>query len=241
MKKENKILLRVVTVILVLTLLTTLILLAVYARYVSDKASPLVEGRPAAFEVVMKTPNDDKISFSAAPDGDPGTYIGYTEKTKDYEFKVVTENSEVASEYSMDIVFSAKIADKIRQAREDRFADGIWCDFEVYQGYKNEAGEIEYTKRLAGDELGLYTSDGEYNKGQPMTWRCIEELAPLKNPGGGIAESYYKLTMIFYNNTMMTDKTVDGVTLYNYDDYLFNSNGIEIKITSKQIDPNYKG
>lgn len=241
MQKENKILLRVVIIILLLTLLTGLILLAVYAKYVSDTASPLVEGRPAAFEVVMKTPNDDKISFSAAPDGDPGTYIGYTEKTKDYEFKVVTENSEVASEYSMDIVFSAKIADKIRQAREDKFADGIWFDFEVYQGYKNNAGEIEYTKRLAGEELGLYNSDGEYNNGHPMTWRCIEDLAPLKNPGDGVEESYYKLTMIFYNNTMMTDKTVDGVTLYNYDDYLFDSNGVEIKVISKQIDPNYKG
>lgn len=241
MQKENKILLRVVIIILLLTLLTGLILLAVYAKYVSDTASPLIKGRPAAFEVVMKTPNDDKISFSAAPDGDPGTYIGYTEKTKDYEFKVVTENSEVASEYSIDLVFSAKIADKIRQAREDKFADGIWCDFEVYQGYKNEDGEIEYTKRLEGVELGLYNTDGEYNNGQPMTWRCSEDLEPFKNPGGGIAESYYKFTMIFYNNTMMETKTVDGVTLYNYDDYLFDSNGVEIKVTSKQANPDYKG
>lgn len=241
MEKKNKILLRVAIVILVVTLITTLILSSVYAKYVSDATSPSATGRPAAFEVIMKSPRDDSIKVNFAADGEPGAPIGYTEVTRDYEFSVVTDKSEVASEYSLELIFSAKIADKIRQAREDRFEDGIWCDFEVYQGYKNANNEIEYTKRLEGIEIGLYNDNGEANKGQPMTWSCLEDLEPNKNPGDGDEESYYKFIMIFYNNTMMTEKTVDGVTMYNYDDYLLDSNGVEIKVTSKQVNPEYKG
>lgn len=246
MNNKNKILLKVAIVILIVTLITTLILSSVYAKYVSDATVPTKSGRPAAFEVIMTTPRDNQMKVNFAADGEPGAPIGYTEVTKDYEFEVVTNNSEVTSDYSLDLIFSTKVADKIRQARENRFADGIWCDYVIYQGYLNADKEIVYeSEPLEGIEDGLTNLSGEYNKGQPMTWSCTERLNPNKNPRdpkeGTTERAYYKIVMTFYNNTMMSSKVVDGVTMYNYDDYLFDSNGIEIKVTSTQVNPNYKG
>ena len=235
MNNKNKILLKVAIVILIVTLITTLILSSVYAKYVSDATVPTKSGRPAAFEVIMTTPRDNQMKVNFAADGEPGAPIGYTEVTKDYEFSVITDASEVAADYSLELVFSPKVADRIRQAREDKFADGIWCDYKVYRGSKiNDSIEYENTA-LSGIE------DGLDNDGESMTWTCVERLAPNANPGGKDGETCYKIVMTFYNNTMMKSKEVDGVQVYNYDDYLFASDGIEIKVTSKQVNPDFKG
>ena len=122
MSKKNKILLRVAIIILIVTLITMLVLSSVYAKYVTKKNSDVSSGRPAAFEVVMKTPLDDEIEVNFAADGEPGSPIGYTKATKDYEFSVVTNQSEVASDYSLELVFSPQVSDKIRQARADKYA-----------------------------------------------------------------------------------------------------------------------
>ena len=228
MSKKNKILLRVAIIILIVTLITMLILSSVYAKYVTEKNSDVSSGRPAAFEVVMKTPLDDEIEVNFAADGEPGSPIGYTKATKDYEFSVVTNQSEVASDYSLELVFSPKVSDKIRQARADKYAKGLWCDFEVYQGQKNSDDSITYSSTpLRGIEVNFEQS------GTSMTWMCTEVLAPSTNPGGTAFETCYKIKMIFYNNTMMEDG--------RYKEFLFNSDGLEIKVTSKQVNPNFKG
>lgn len=236
MNKRNKILLRVAIIILIITLITALVLSSVYAKYVTDQPSPSAVSRPAAFDIVMKSPMQDEIEVNFAADGEPGAPIGHTEVEKAYEFSVVTDSSEVASEYSLELIFSAKVADKIRAARADKFADGLLCDYKIYQGEEVSENEIVYSPDpLVGIEMGL---DRE---GQPMTWSCVEDLAPYTNPGNKTGKTCYKLVVTFYNNTMMTSKVVNGATVYNYDDFLFASNGIEIKVTSKQVNPEFKG
>ena len=242
MDKKNKILLKIVIVILVVVLVTTLVLSAVYAKYVSDKKPNPSIARPAAFELVIDTPMDDEIEVNFAADGEPGAPIGYTMATKDYDFAVKTNLSEVAASYMVDVVFEPHVANKIRQAREDRFADGIWCDYVIIRGVEatDKSGKkyIKYDEAnvIEGKEI-LGTNNTE------LTWTYSTTVKPSTNPDSVTTDkTYYRLRMIFYNNTMMKEKELaDGTKIYNSDDYLFKSDAITINVTSQQIDPQFVG
>lgn len=222
MKDKSKILPKIVLIILVITLISTLILSSVYAKYVSDKTPDPAEARPAAFELVMNNSDDGKIEVNFAADGEPGSPIGHTEAEKYYDFTVKTSNSEVAADYMLTVTFDKKLADMIRQAREDRFKDGIWCDYEVQ--IKNSEGEYESISAL-GTESGS----------NALEWKYVSTIKPHQNPDGTFeGEVYYRLKMIVYNNTLMPSTG-------NGSDYVLSTNGINIEVSSKQINPDYVG
>lgn len=230
MKDKSKILPRVIIVILVVTLISTLVLSSVYAKYVSKKDPGEVNSRPAAFELIMKTPLDDSIDFNFAVDGEPGTPIGHTETEKYYDFEVKTSDSEVASRYFLKIQFSNKIKKLIVDGRENKMADGVSCNFDVQMLDKATS---EYVS-IWGDGTDTVSTDG--------AWQYEGVVNPNVNPDGsfGITAdgkdvvTQYRLVMIVYNNT---DMPADG----NTDRYVLSTNGIEISVTSKQENPNYKG
>lgn len=242
MDKKNKILLKIVIVVLVVTLITTLILSAVYAKYVSDKKPNPSIARPAAFELVMDTPVEDKIEVNFAADGEPGAPIGYTAAKKNYDFAVKTNLSEVAASYTVDVIFESDVANRIRQARKDRFADGIWCDYVIIQGH--EVTDANGNKSIEYDEENIVEGVETLGEaGTELKWTYSTTVKPFANPGDVTTDkTYYRLQMIFYNNTMMTQKELaDGTKIYNYDDYLFRSDAVTINVTSKQIDPQFIG
>lgn len=230
MKDKSKILPRVIIVILVVTLISTLVLSSVYAKYVSKKDPGEVNSRPAAFELIMKTPLDDSIDFNFAVDGEPGTPIGHTETEKYYDFEVKTSDSEVASRYFLKIQFSNKIKKLIVDGRENKMADGVSCNFDVQMLDKATSKYVS----IWGDGTDTVSTDG--------AWQYEGVVNPNVNPDGsfGITAdgkdvvTQYRLVMIVYNNT---DMPADG----NTDRYVLSTNGIEISVTSKQENPNYKG
>ena len=230
MKDKSKILPRIIIIALVVALISTVVLSAVYAKYVS-KGDANASARPAVFELVMNSPRDEAIEFNFAVDGEPGAPIGYTEAKKSFDFSVKTSASEVAAEYFVTVDFNSKITAMINKARENRFEEGIWCDYEVYRYDHNSE---EYVK-IEGVE-----KPDEYNK--TLTWTYQTKTEPHKNPDGssGTDEndkpnvSKYRLVITAYNNTMMPS---DG----NTSKYVFSSNAITVSVMSKQENPNYEG
>ena len=241
--KRNKIIQRIAITILVVTLITSIVLSAVYAKYVTDKNNSAAV-RPASFELVMEElTSGDKIDVSFAADGEPGSPIGHTIGEKYYDFSVEMNDTEVASDYYLIVNFNKKVADKIRQARTDRFKDGICCDFVVLKG----------TARVADDKPVLSANGKpviDYDEENPITenvklegldsntgikWQYHSAIAPQKNPDGTVGgKAYYRLKMIFYNNTMMPSTG-------NTEDYFFVTNGIEIEVKAQQINPEFIG
>ena len=217
MKNKNKILPKVALVALIITLISALILSSVYAKYVTERDVDPINVRPAAFELIMDTAlKNDKIEVNFATDGEPGNPIGYTEAYKNYDFTVKTSTSEVAAEYTLTITFEEKIANLIRAGRADKYADGISCNFEVLQ--KNASGNYV---TVAGNESGA--SD--------LVWTYTSVINPNTNPDGTITgEAQYRLKMIVYNNT-------DMPTTGNTANYVLCTDGINIEVSSKQIQP----
>ena len=225
MKDKSKILPRVIIVILVVALISTLVLSAVYAKYVSKNDPSAVNTRPAAFELVMKTPLDDSIDFNFAVDGEPGTPIGHTETEKYYDFSVKIKNSEVASTYILQIKFSEKIRALIKKGRANKMQDGVTCNFDVLQ--KNSSGN--YVSILKDSKA----KDSVIDDG---VWKYTTQTEPNKNPDPDVTteEIEYRLVMIVYNNTDMPEGG-------NTDEYVLSTNGIEISVSSEQVDSNFKG
>ena len=225
MKDKSKILPRVIIVVLIIALISTLVLSSVYAKYVSKENPGAVNSRPAAFELIMKTPLKDSIDYNFAVDGEPGNPIGHTETAKYYDFKVKTSASEIRAEYTLMIKFSEKLKDLIRKGREDKLKYGVACDFDVQQ--KNAAGD--YVSILKDETKA---SDTVLDDGK---WTYSATIEANKNPDPDIVgEVEYRLVMIVYNNTMMPE---DGNTL----NYVLSTNGIEISVTSTQVNSNFKG
>ena len=230
MKDKSKILPRIIIIALVVALISTVVLSAVYAKYVS-KDDANASARPAVFELVMNSPRDEAIEFNFAVDGEPGAPIGYTEAKKSFDFSVKTSASEVAAEYFVTVDFNSKITAMINKARENRFEEGIWCDYEVY---RYDPDSKEYVK-IEGVE-----DPDEYNK--TLTWTYKTNTVPHKNPDGssGTDENdkpvvaKYRLVITAYNNTMMPS---DG----NTSKYVFSSNAVTVSVMSRQENPGYVG
>ena len=252
MKNKSTILLKIAIIILILTLISALILSSIYAKYTSNDEQPTTSARPAKFELIMQTPSDDKITVNFASDGEPGAPIGYTEAYKDYDFKIKTDSSEVASEVTISLTFSDKIQGLIEQAREDKFSYGTSCGFELLKGTM-ENGKIVYK------EVILTSKVTDAKKYEPVgnTWSTPSiTVEPLKNPDEPASGEmgHYRLRMIVYNNTLMPspshqvdvgvdtngDGTNDSISSNNFF-YVFSSNAIEIKVSSSQMDPAFVG
>ena len=221
MKNKHKILPKIVIIILIVTLISVLVLSSVYAKYVSVNDPVLSEARPAAFELVMEPITQaDEIEVNFASDGEPGSPIGYTEVYRNYDFYVKTSNSEVAADYWLTITFDKKVADMIRQGRRDKYSDdSISCDFEILR--KTDSGY----EAVSGVESGS----------EELVWRHSATLEPGKNPDGTAdGKVEYRLRMIIYNNTTMP-------ATGNTSKFVFVTNGINIEVSSKQIDPQFAG
>ena len=230
MKDKSKILPRIIIIALVVALISTVVLSAVYAKYVS-KGDANASARPAVFELVMNSPRDEAIEFNFAVDGEPGAPIGYTEAKKSFDFSVKTSASEVSAEYFVTVDFNSKITAMINKARENRFEDGICCDYEVY---RYDPDTKEYVK-IEGVE-----DPDEYNK--TLTWTYQTKTEPHENPDGssGTDENNkpvvakYRLVITAYNNTMMP---LTG----NTSKYVFSSNAVTVSVMSRQKNPEYAG
>lgn len=233
MKDKSKILPRIIIIALVVALISTVVLSAVYAKYVS-KDDANASARPAVFELVMNSPRDEAIEFNFAVDGEPGAPIGYTEAKKSFDFSVKTSASEVSAEYFVTIDFNSKITAMIDKARENRFQDGICCDYEVY---RYDPDSKEYVK-IEGEEDETLDDNDEIVK----TWTHEAHTEPHKNPDGssGTDENNkptvakYRLVITAYNNTMMPS---DG----NTSKYVFSSNAVTVSVMSRQDNPGYSG
>ena len=220
MKNKHKILPKIVIIILIVTLISALVLSSVYAKYVSENDPALSEARPAAFELVMEPITQaDAIEVNFASDGEPGAPIGYTEVYRNYDFYVKTSNSEVAADYWLTVTFDETVANMIRQGRRDKYADGISCNFEILR--KTDSGY----EAVSGVESGS----------EELVWRHSATLEPGKNPDGTAdGKVEYRLRMIIYNNTTMP-------ATGNTSKFVFVTNGINIEVSSKQIDPQFAG
>lgn len=233
MKDKSKILPRIIIIALVVALISTVVLSAVYAKYVS-KDDANASARPAVFELVMNSPRDEAIEFNFAVDGEPGAPIGYTEATKSFDFSVKTSASEVSAEYFVTVDFNSKITAMINKARENRFEDGIWCDYEVYRYDSN----LQKYVKIEGEEDETLDDNGEIVK----TWTHEAHTEPHKNPDGssGTDENNkptvakYRLVITAYNNTMMPSTG-------NTSKYVFSSNAVTVSVMSRQDDPGYEG
>ena len=236
MKNKSTILLKIAIIILILTLISALILSSIYAKYTSNDEQPATGARPAKFELIMQTPSDDKITVNFASDGEPGAPIGHTEAHKDFEFKVKTSASDVAAEYTVSVSFVKKITDMIKAARQDKFQSDITCDYEVYYGRETVVDEKVV---VVYDDEPL---EGVETIGTTLTWKYTSVIEPHKNPDGSAGQNsleediyaHYKLRMIVYNNTTMP-------TTGNTNKFVFVTNGIDISVSSKQVDPQYVG
>ena len=214
MKKINKILPRILIVILIATLISSIILTSVYAKYVTEKSQNDNQARPAVFELIMNS-DDPKMSINFADDGEPANPVGYSTSKKSYGFSVRTFNSEVAAEYELSISFPKKVYEKIEQARKDRYAYGLWCDYKVYEAD-------------ASGNLVDVTANGTESGNDPMVWKYTKTLDPKKNPSGTIeGETAYRLEFTFYNSTDASGANVE--------DYVYVTD-LEISVRSKQID-----
>ena len=248
MKKFNKLLPKIVAGLIVLVLLSTVLLSSIYAKYVSKSDPFNATARPAGMELITHFSEDDFISVDFAIDADYGAPIGHTETTKNYDFSVRMAKSEVRSEFNVKLIFNEKVTARIQQARADKFKDGVWCDFRVLM--KNSDGK--YVPIAGRDSVS----------GNKLTWVSNSiEVEPNKNPNGSVdstdssgnlvlAETDFRLEMIFYNNTTMPNPLA-GTTEYgngsyptggaDTQDYFFSSDAIDIQVSSTQIDPKYEG
>ena len=245
MKNRRKILPRIILLAVVLVLITALAFANVYAKYVTN-GSKDVNTRPAAFELVFDPSNEDGIEVNFARDGEPGAPIGYNEAYRKYDFSVRTSNSEVASNFILKITFNSKVALRIAQAREDKIADGLWCDYRVWM--KNSSGEYEILKDLGPDNDCESTGTGE-----TLIWTKTFTVEPGKNPNNSTGEDTmcdFRLEMVFYNNTMLPETDGNGSVTWpeytvgsspNAQDYFFSSDAIDIEVSSTQINPEYVG
>ena len=236
MKDKRKVLVITLVIILVVALVSTLILSSVYAKYVSRKDHDEVTVQPAAFELIMVSPREDEIEVNFAADGEPGAPIGHTTAHKDFEFKVKTSASDVAAQYTVSVSFVSKITDMIKAARQDKFQSDITCDYEVYYGRETV---------VDGKVVVVYDDEplvGVETIGTTLTWKYTSVIEPHKNPDGSAGQNsleediyaHYKLRMIVYNNTTMP-------TTGNTNKFVFVTNGIDISVSSKQVDPQYVG
>ena len=231
MKKINRrSLSKTLIALIVLVLVTVIIFAFTYAKYVSN--AELNEGgvsaRPAAFELIMGSDSEPEIRSNFAAVGEPGSPLGYSEAYKQYDFKVRSTGSEVTVDYNLEIIFSPKLyAIMVDKNSEDRFNDGIWFSYEVYG--EDAEGNFQLLD-ITSDPAANPSVKTEVNAKGELVWRySVSKVLPGYNPNGTTdGDVDYKLCLTVYNNTLMPDAG-------NTEDYVMSTDGIEIKVSSKQI------
>ena len=236
MKNKNKILMRILLVILTLTLISTLVLSSVYARYVKKYDNASNSARPAGLKFEAKFDEYINIEAGYTIDDEPGNPIGHTEARRYYDFTVKSYESEVALDIAANINFDTKMADKVRQARANRFVEGIWCDYELM--LKNPTtGKYELVAaRGEAKKTGFTISEtGLSSAGQPMM-SSISALAPAKTnvDGTTTGEAQYRLVIVIYNNTLMEKDNGEK-------NYFLDSNAMTVTVSATQHDPGFSG
>lgn len=244
--KNNKILPKILIVVLSLTLISALILSSVYAKYVSSSGdSPYsfdARGAGFAFDVIF----DDYVNIEAGYtiDDEPGNPIGHTEARRYYDFEVQSCESEVALNIATRIDFSEKVSAMVRQARDDRFATsdeengvfGVCCDYELMLWNPTTSEyELVVQRGEAVDSRFTITETGVDPADSNVTSTISSTVTPKKNADGtdtGYAK--YRLVIVIYNNTLMP---TDG----NGSNYFLDSNAMTVNVSATQVDPEYVG
>ena len=226
--KLNKILLRVVMVLVALTLVTSMLVSTVFAKYITTDKLEGVSGRPAAFEFEVLGDHLSGVYSNLAQDGAPGAPIGYTEAEDHYMFTIESAKSEVGIKFEITITFAREIYALIAQARSNRYQDGLWCDYKVYQGVKTNGKVTKWTDITGELPNGFGRRSSEtLNPDGSLTWTYTIDVAPHQNPDGTTSgKAYYKLEIIPYNSTLMDEQ--------NYEEYFYSSDSIEINVTGTQ-------
>lgn len=210
---RKKILSKIFISIISLTLISTAIVSSVFAKYTVGPVQRGVSTRPAIFEVVFDNDHSTIVEANFSRDGEPGNPIGYSEYDKNYSFSVINKYSEVKMQYKLTITFAAEVANFIRQARANRYADGLCCDYKVYvyngTGYDS----------ISGDETVDTTG--------AITWSYVNNKVAL-SPNDSV-ETKYQLRFTFYNSTDMPSSG-------NGDEYFYSSDSVTINVEALQID-----
>lgn len=209
---RKKILSKIFISIISLTLISTAIVSSVFAKYTVGTDQSGVSTRPAIFEVVFDNDHATVVEANFSRDGEPGNPIGYSEYDKNYSFSVINKYSEVKMQYKLTITFAAEVANFIRQARANRYADGLCCDYKVY--VHNGTEYVPITTGIEKDE-------------GPITWSYVNNDFAL-SPNDSV-ETKYQLRFTFYNSTDMPSSG-------NGDEYFYSSDSVTINVEALQID-----
>ena len=233
MNNKNKILMRILLVILTLTLISTLVLSSVYAKYVKSLNNDVNTARPAGFDFYVEFSDDRNLQASFALDGYPGNPIGYSRNEKYYDFKVQSCNSEVALDVSVKVNFNEYVAQKIRDNRANIYTDGVLCDYEL-QIQNATTKEYEPIVNNQNGYTIVETSLGENDSGAANSVITVT-VPPKENADGtttGLAN--YRLVIKTMNNTLMPS---DG----NSVDYFLSTDSISLNVSATQVDPEFAG
>lgn len=248
MNNKNKILMRILLVILTLTLISTLVLSSVYARYVKKHNSDANTARPAG--IAFEAKFDDYVNIEAGYtiDDEPGNPIGHTEARRYYDFEVKTCESEVALNVTTKITFSEKTSARVRQARKDRFAMentatgedkeyGISCDYELMLWNPDTSKyELVVQRGKAVDGSGFTISETGLDSSTGVVTVSATSMAAAKQNPDATTSGYakYRLVIVIYNNTLMSSSG-------NVSNYFLDSNAMTVNVSATQVDPEFSG
>ena len=233
MNNKNKILMRILLVILTLTLISTLVLSSVYARYVKRYDNSAKTARPAGLSFDVQFSNDRNLQASFALDGYPGNPIGYSRNEKYYDFKVQSCDSEVALDVSVKVNFNQFVAQKIRDNRANIYTDGVLCDYEL-QIQNATTKEYESIKNNQNGYTIVETSLEPSDSGAANS--VITVTVPAKKNADGTTSGFanYRLVIKTMNNTLMPSGG-------NSVDYFLSTDSISLNVSATQHDPGFSG
>ena len=241
MNKKNRIVMRILLIILTLTLISSLILSSVYARYVKNIDPVSASARPAGFAFEAKFDEYVNIEAGYTIDDEPGNPIGHTEARRYYDFEVKTCESEVALNVTTKITFSEKASAKVRYAREDRFSTNvekaISCDYELMLwNPETSKYDLVVQRGKSVDGSGFTVSETGINPSTGVVTASMTSMAAAKhNPDGSTADyAKYRLVIVIYNNSLMPSTG-------NTPKYFLDSNAMTVNVSATQVDPEFVG
>ena len=245
MKFKNKILPNVLFSIVVLVLVSSMLVSTIFAKYVKSASLDPVSGRVAAFDFDVQFEDKRNLDANFAVDGEPGDPLGHSEFGKYYYFKVQTCKSEVALNVKFKIEFNGKVAQRIRQGRTDKYVDGVYFDYALEMwdptANNNEGAYVSVVRpwlsaAQGGFADGYSVTEDTINAAltsdtTPLTATITKRSSPnlnLDGTSGDTTFTQFRLKMIVYNNTPMTD---DG----NTEDYFFSTNCVSLNISAENV------
>lgn len=242
MKNKNKILPKIVSIVLVLTLVSSMLVSTVFAKYVVTDALSDLTTRPAAFSFDVNFSDVRNLNSNFSVDGEPGNPLGHSEFAKYYYFKVQTVKSEVALSVNFKIEFNGKLAQKIRVARNDKYADGIFFDYELEMLDPSTDKYVTIVKPYTAYKKDGYllsedtiTTVSTSNLTTPLVATINTISEPNKNLDGTTDSSksaQFRLKVVVYNNT-------DMPTSGNTTDYFYSTDCFTVKVSAENVAMSY--